>query len=148
MSPLLIGLIIVSLGTDFPEITNSIVLSVLGLGDINIGDSFGSVLTQMTLILGLLPFLGQTLKVERDEITVLGTCEALALITTLSMAEKGYISWLNAVFLLASWPLFMLITRKVAKKSAAPTLTDQRISAPFGSHSRLLRRRRRILHRY
>ncbi|MEM3551440.1 MAG: hypothetical protein QXV01_10165, partial [Candidatus Bathyarchaeia archaeon] len=116
-----------SLGTDFPEITNSIVSSALGHGDINIGDSFGSVLTQITLILGLFPFLGGIFKVERDEITVLGACEALALITTLSMTEKGYISWLNAVFLVASWPLFMLITRKVAKKSAAPTHTSQRL---------------------
>ena len=123
MSPLMIGLIIVSLGTDFPEIANSIISSALGHGDINVGDSLGSVLTQMTLVLGLLPFLGGRFKVRRDEITVMGACEALALIATVSMVEKGYISWINAVFLVASWPILMLITKNVMKKpdvAAAP----------------------------
>lgn len=128
MSPLMIGLIMVSLGTDFPEITNSIVSSALGHGDINVGDSLGSVLAQMTLVLGLLPFLGGAFRVRRDEITVLGACEALALIATISMVEKGYISWMNAVFLVASWPMLMLITRNVVKKPAVAPHISQRLS--------------------
>lgn len=56
--PLMIGLIVVSMGTDFPEVVNSFVSSSLGHGDINVGDSFGSVLAQMTLILGLVAWLG------------------------------------------------------------------------------------------
>jgi len=132
MSPLMIGLIIVSLGTDFPEITNSIVSSALGHGDINVGDSFGSVLAQMTLILGLLPFFGGAFSVRRDEITVMGACEALALIATVSMVEKGYISWMNAIFLVASWPLLMLITRNVIKKPAMASHTSQRLSYHLG----------------
>ena len=116
MSPLMIGLIIVSLGTDFPEIANSIFSSALGHGDINVGDSFGSVLAQMTLILGLIALFGGTFKVKREEITVLGACEVLALIAAISMVEKGYISRINAVFLVASWPILMLIIRNVMKK--------------------------------
>ena len=116
VSPLMIGLVIVSLGTDFPEIVNSIISSAFGHGDINVGDSFGSVLAQMTLVLGLLALLGGKFKVKRDEITVMGACEILALIATVSMVEKGYISWINAIFLVASWPLLMLITKNVMKK--------------------------------
>jgi cation:H+ antiporter len=128
MSPLMIGLLIVSLGTDFPEITNSIVSSALGHGDINVGDSFGSVLAQMTLILGLLPFFGGTFRVKRDEIMVMGAGEALALIAAVSMVEKGYISRMNAVFLVASWPILMLITKSVIKKSEVAPHTGQRLS--------------------
>lgn len=131
MSPLMVGLIMVSLGTDFPEITNSIVSSALGHGDINVGDSLGSVVAQMTLILGLLPFVGGHFKVRRDEITVLGACEALTLIATVSMVEKGYISQMNAVFMVVSWPLLMLITRNVVKKpaqAAQASHTDKRLS--------------------
>ncbi len=126
MSPLMIGLLVVSLGTDFPEIINSIVASALGHGDINVGDSLGSVLTQMTLILGLLPFVGRGFKVKKNEITVIGACEILALIATVSMVEKGYISRMNAVFLVTSWPLLMLITRSIVKKPDATPHTDQR----------------------
>jgi len=131
MSPLMVGLIIVSLGTDFPEITNSIVSSALGHGDINVGDSFGSVLAQMTLILALLAFFGGTFRVRRDEITVMGACEVLALIAAVSMVEKGYISRMNAVFLVASWPILMLITRNVMKKPAVVHHTGQRTSYHF-----------------
>jgi len=70
LPPLLIGLLLVSLGTDLPEIINSIISSALGHGDINIGDSLGSVLTQMTLILGLTPFLGGKFKVKKKEIAI------------------------------------------------------------------------------
>jgi cation:H+ antiporter len=84
------------------------------------------------LILGLLPFFGGTFRVKRDEITVMGACEALALIAAVSMVEKGYISRLNAVFLVASWPILMLITRNVMKKPAAATHTSQRLSYHLG----------------
>jgi len=128
MSPLMIGLIVVSLGTDMPEIATSIVSSALSHGDIVVGDSLGSVVAQMTLILGLLPFIGGAFSVQRDEITVMGACEALALIATISMVEKGYISWMNAIFLVASWPILMLITKNVMKKPAVTPHTGQRLS--------------------
>ena len=42
MSPLMVGLLLVSIGTDLPEIVNSIVSSALGHGNINAGDSMRS----------------------------------------------------------------------------------------------------------
>ncbi|PMB75094.1 MAG: hypothetical protein C0193_02145 [Candidatus Bathyarchaeota archaeon] len=128
MSPLMIGLIIVSLGTDFPEIANSIFSSALSHGDINVGDSFGSVLAQMTLMLGLIALFGGTFKVKREEITVLGACEVLALIAAISMVEKGYISRMNAIFLVASWPILMLIVRNVMKKPEVAPHSGQGLS--------------------
>jgi cation:H+ antiporter len=44
ISPLMIGLVLMSIGTDLPEIVNDIMSSALGHGDITIGDSLGSVL--------------------------------------------------------------------------------------------------------
>jgi len=128
LSPLMIGLVVVSLGTDFPEIVNSIVSSAMGHVDINVGDSFGSVLTQMTLILGLFPFIAGAFKVKREEIAVMGACEVLAFIASVSMVEKGYISRMNAVFLVTSWPLLMLITRNVMKNSPSLGQTSDRVS--------------------
>lgn len=131
VSPLMIGLVIVSLGTDFPEITNSIFSSAFGHGDINVGDSLGSVLAQMTLVLGILAFVGKEFKVKREEITVMGACEILALIAAISMVEKGHISWINAVFLVASWPLLMLIIKNVMKKPEVTGHAGQGISYHF-----------------
>lgn len=128
MSPLMIGLVVVSLGTDFPEITNSMISSFLGHGDINVGDSFGSVLAQMTLVLGLVALIGSTYKLSREEITTIGACEVLALTITISVIEKGYISQMNAFSLVASWPILMLIARNVLKKPLVRHRIEQRAS--------------------
>lgn len=66
VSPLMIGLILVSLGTNLPEIVNSIISSLLGHGNINAGDSIGSVPTQITLVLGLLPLVGDHSVLKRE----------------------------------------------------------------------------------
>jgi cation:H+ antiporter len=96
---------------------NSIVSSAVGHGDLNVGDSFGSILAQISLFLGLYAlFAKKALKVKRDEIMVIGACEVLALIASVSMVEKGYISRFNALTLVASWPIFMLIIWKVTEK--------------------------------
>jgi len=116
--PLMIGLLLVSLGTDLPEIINSIVASALNHGDINIGDSLGSVLAQITLVLGLLPLLAGTFKVQRNEVVIMGVCEVLALMLAVSIAEKGTISQINGLFLVVSWPIFMLLIRNSTIKKA------------------------------
>ncbi len=136
ISPLMIGLTLASIGTDLPEIANDIISSGLGHGDITIGDSLGSVLTQITLVLGLISFSGGMFKVKRKEIAVIGACEVLALILVVSIAKTGYISRMNALFLVVSWPIFILITRKVTAKSAtekehALLRTDRRPSYHF-----------------
>ncbi len=119
ISPILIGLTLVSIGTDFPEIANSIVSCAMGHGDINIGNSIGSVLAQITLVFGILSFV-RAFKVKREEILIIGSCLILSLILLLATLEKGYISRLSAFFLVISWPLFMLVVRsseKFLKKS-------------------------------
>jgi len=108
-SPLIIGLVLVSIGTDLPEVVNSIMSSQMGHGDINVGDSLGSILAQITLVLGLMPFLVGTFKVKKKEVLVVGACEILSLIIALAMVEKGYITRVNAFFLILSWLLFMLL---------------------------------------
>jgi len=118
VSPLVIGLVLVSIGTDLPEIVNSIISCAVGHADIELGDSLGSVLTQMTLVIGLLPFLGGKFKVERKAVLTIGAFEVLALILAVSIAEKGYFTRINALFLVASWPILILLTRSVTAKGA------------------------------
>ncbi len=118
ISPFVIGLILVSIGTDFPEIVNSIISCAVGHADIELGDSLGSVLTQMTLVLGLLPFLAGKFNVKRKEVLVIGAFEVFALILAVSIAEKGYFTRINALFLVASWPVFILLARSITAKNA------------------------------
>jgi len=115
--PLVIGVVLVAFGTDLPEIVNSIVSSYLGHADINIGDSMGSVLSQLTLVFGILPFIGELIRLKRREILVIGSCLVLSLIFLYVIFEKGTFTRLNALFMILSLGLFAtIVTSSVAKE--------------------------------
>jgi cation:H+ antiporter len=107
VSPLIIGVTLVAIGTDISEIFNSIISCSLGHGDIDVGDSVGSDLTQLTLIFGLLPIVCGVFHINRRDIIILGSCEVLSLMMIFSVVEKGYITRLDAIFMVFS--LFIYI---------------------------------------
>ncbi len=115
VSPLIIGVTLVSVGTDISEIFNSIISCSLGHGDINIGDSVGSDLAQLTLVFGILPLICGAFMVKRKDILVLGSCEILSLILILSIVEKGYITRLNAIIMIGSLGIYFWLIYDVNK---------------------------------
>jgi cation:H+ antiporter len=108
--PLIIGLVFISLGTDFPEIVNSIISSSLGHVDINIGDSIGSVLIQLTLVFGIFTLIGGAKKILRKEVIVIGSCLLLALGFLFNILQDGTLSRLDAFTIVSGWILFTIIT--------------------------------------
>lgn len=118
ISSLMIGLVLVSIGTDLPEIANSIVSCSSGHGDIDVGDSLGSILTQITLVLGLIPFLGRNFKVDRKEILVIGAFEVLTLVLAIAVALSGFTRE-RALLLIAVWPIALIVIRRTTAADAA-----------------------------
>lgn len=107
--PFIVGVVLVSLGTDLPEIANSIASHVQGEGDVNVGDSVGSTLTQYTLVLGLFPLVVGAMAIERRQVglvTVL-TMGGLAL-TSLFVAD-GWLGRWEGVALVLAWAVFTWI---------------------------------------
>ncbi|MFW9825614.1 MAG: sodium:calcium antiporter [Candidatus Thorarchaeota archaeon] len=117
ISPLVIGVTLVSIGTDISEIFNSIVSCSLGHGDIDVGDSVGSDLTQLTLVFGLLPLVTGIIYVHRKDIIILGACEILSLIVIFSVVEKGYITRLNAILMVGSLGIYIWLIYNANKES-------------------------------
>ena len=123
ISSLIVGLVLVSIGTDLPEMANSLVACSSGHGDIDVGDSFGSILAQITLVLGLVAILGRSFKVSRREVTVMGVFEVLALTLSLIVALVGFTRE-RAFLLIVSWPIFILTTWKLTAKEARTKARD------------------------
>jgi len=72
---IVIGFILIAMGTNLPEIVNSILSSYLEHADIIIDDSLGSVLSQLTLVFGLLPIIGGAISRQAlSKRTVSGPC--------------------------------------------------------------------------
>lgn len=110
ISSLIIGITLVSIGTDIAEIFNSIISCGLGHGDIDVGDSVGSDLTQLTLIFGLLPILGGNFPVKKRCFVIIGSCEILSLILIFTVVSKGYFTRFDAFFMMLSLVFYSLIT--------------------------------------
>jgi cation:H+ antiporter len=117
VSPLVIGVTLVSIGTDISEMFNSIISCYLGHGDIDVGDSVGSDLAQLTLIFGLLPIICGSFYVHRKDIIILGTCEILSLILIFTVVEKGFIRRLDAIFMVGSLVIYFWLIYNANKQS-------------------------------
>jgi len=139
ISPLIIGVTLVSIGTDISEIFNSIISSSLGHGDINVGDSVGSDLTQLTLVFGLLPLITGVIYVHRRDIIILGACEILSLMLIFSIVEKGYITRLNAIIMVGSLGIYFWLIYNGNKDSILQRVEMiERIEAPKSKKFHLL----------
>lgn len=101
--PFLIGMTLVAIGTDLPEIVNSIVASMQGYGDVNVGDSTGSAFTQVTLVLGLLPLLAGAFVVTRRRISAVGAVTVAALVLGAWLVGDGDLSRADGAVLVSAW---------------------------------------------
>jgi cation:H+ antiporter len=127
--PIVIGLVLVSIGTDFPEIINSVIASSLDLGNINVGTSIGSAFSQVTLILGIIAIFLKKFEVNKKEVLLIGFSILLASSLSFLLILDNHISRLDGLFLISSWVLFVLIIRTIAKKDfSCPLLTERKRS--------------------
>ena len=101
--PFVVGVVLVAVGTDLPEIANSIASHLQGEGDVNVGDSVGSALTQYTFVLGLFPLVAGTLAISARQVGLVTVLTMAGLgITTLFVLD-GHLDRLEGVALIAAW---------------------------------------------
>ncbi len=122
MPPFLVGVTLLAVGTDLPEIANSIMASLAGHGDVNVGDSIGSTATQATLVLGLLPWLGGAMDATRKRVLLSCALCVIALAAGGWFVADGYLSRTDATFLVAAWVLGSTIMWIWSGPSAEPAL--------------------------
>ncbi len=103
LPPFVVGITLLAVGTDLPEIANSIVSSISGHGDINVGDSIGSAATQSTLVLGLLPLLGGAFVVLRRQVLGIGIVTVGTLTLGAMLMGDGLLTRAEAALLLAAF---------------------------------------------
>jgi cation:H+ antiporter len=104
-----VGVVLVSIGTDLPEIANSIAAHLEGEGDVNVGDSVGSALTQYTLVLGLFPFVAGALVVGRRQVGVVSLLTMAGLGITIAFVADGQLARWEGGMLVLAWAVFTLV---------------------------------------
>ncbi len=130
LPPFFIGITLLALGTDLPEIANSIVASLTDHGDVMVGNAVGSAATQMTLVLGLLPIIAGAMVVPRKGIVAAGLWTVASMAVVLAFVGDGHIGRLDAAVLIGIW----VIGSKTVYDRAAQ---DQQLTIAEPSSGRL-----------
>jgi cation:H+ antiporter len=112
LSMFMIGFIVSAVGSDLPEIFNSITSAYLGHGAISIGDSFGSVLTQITLILGLIPFFCTFCRLVPSTFLIVGLSEVIIVAFSVWLSLDGNITRLDGIILILLWIMSSFVLRR------------------------------------
>jgi cation:H+ antiporter len=123
VSPLVIGLTVVAIGTSMPELVVSVSAALQGSSDISIGNVVGSNIANIGLILGLAglitPLVINTMLIKR-EIPVMIAVSVIALL----MALDGTMGLVEGVVLLAGYVIFTFVLYRFSPSAAAdPELT-------------------------
>lgn len=126
ISPLVIGLTVVAMGTSSPEVAASIAAAVRGAGDIAIGNVYGSNIANLALIGGLCALirpidLGK--RILRREIPVM----FLSALLLLPVLFNLYLSRPEGVGLLVIFAILIILTVRLARKEAADAKRDASI---------------------
>ncbi len=121
-----IGMTVLAIGTDLPEIANSIISAATGHGDLNVGDSAGSAATQVTLVLGIL-CLSAPLASDRRTIAALGALTSIALVTIGLLIRDGSFGRFDGTVLLVAWLVSLIALRTLSGEQSAPTATTDHL---------------------
>lgn len=113
----LVGATVVAIGTDLPEIANSISASLTGHGDLLVGDSTGSALTQVTLILAILVIVAAKagtarMDTEGDLVIAVGALTVAACLGIAVVISDGVLSRLDGLLLVLFWVASALALRR------------------------------------
>ena len=100
-----IGFIVSSIGSDLPEIINSLIAAAVGHGGISIGDSFGSVNTQISLVLGLIPFFCSFCRLIPSTFLIVGVTEVILLIISVFLSLDGKVGRFEGFLLILLLPI-------------------------------------------
>jgi cation:H+ antiporter len=116
--PFVVGVVLVALGTDLPEIANSIASHLQGEGDVNVGDSVGSTLTQYTFVLGLFPLVIAVIAISRRQVGLVSALTIGGLMLTLVFVSDGVLGRLEGLALVAAWGAAIVLVTRLLPQSA------------------------------
>lgn len=128
MSPLLVGLTIVSIGTSAPEMFVSAMASLDGAGNLAIGNALGSNITNIALVLGVtalvspIPLQKKLLKKELPLLVL------ISIIGGLVLADLE-LNWIDAAILIAALVFALYLMFQDSEESGEPIVDEEEAEA-------------------
>jgi len=122
VSPFIIGAVIVAIGTDLPEIANSLIGALRNSGDFAAGNATGSTITQMTLVLGILPLVGGAIAIGPHRIALPGALMVVGLIAGGIFGADGRLLRWEGVTLVTFWVAGSIMIYRLTPVGGEPVM--------------------------
>jgi cation:H+ antiporter len=124
-----VGVALVSIGTDLPEIANAVASHLQGKGDVNVSTAVGSALVQYTFVVGLFPLVMAVIAVGRRDVLVVAAFTMAGLGLTAGLVADGWLSRGEGVVLIVAWAVFLALVVRLTPGLVAdepPTVRRER----------------------
>jgi cation:H+ antiporter len=129
ISPLIIGLTIVALGTASPEIAVSLQAAANDQGDLTFGNVLGSNIFNILFILGLTALITRVVIAEqlirKDAPILLGIS-----MLTYMLALDGRLSWMDGIILISGMIIYVIFALRQSRRES--TQVEKEYAAEFG----------------
>lgn len=109
-SPFIVGVLIVGLGTSFPELTSSLFALYQGASDVAVANAVGSNIANILLVGGLLAFVGKNVKTTKTLLRADIPFLVIATLVLLAVAYNGDVVFSEAVVLVLMYGFYLIHT--------------------------------------
>ena len=110
LSPFVVGVTIVGVGTSFPELISSFVAAWQGVPEVVVANAVGSNIANILLIVGLSAMIGRKLVVAKDLIDLDLPLLASSMVLAFGVLWDGSVSLGESVMLLLAYGVYLLYT--------------------------------------
>lgn len=110
MSPFVVGVVIVGIGTSFPELISSITAALQGVTEIVVANAVGSNVANILLIVGAAAVIGKKLVIEKDLIDLDLPLIAISTVLFLGVVYDGKVVMVEAILLLIAYLIYFSYT--------------------------------------
>ncbi|MEX0933959.1 MAG: calcium/sodium antiporter [Candidatus Paceibacterota bacterium] len=110
LSPFIVGVVIVGLGTSFPEFAASVAAVYQGVTEIVVANAVGSNIANILLVVGLAAIIGKKLEVNKNLIDLDLPLLIIATIFFVGVVYDGEIVFIESVFLSILFIIYFLYT--------------------------------------
>jgi len=123
LSPFIVGVLLVGVGTSFPELVSSIFAVVQGATDIVVANAIGSNIANILLVIGLSAVVARKLVVTKSLIDLDLPLVALATVLILGIVRDGVVLRTESILLVVAYIVYffyILSEQSAAKEKAQP----------------------------
>lgn len=130
LSPFIIGVTIIGLGTSLPELASSIAAVIRGVTEIVPANAIGSNITNIFLVIGVAAIVGRRLSVKRSLIDVEIPLLTLSTVLTFGVLWDRKVTFFEALLLVIAYIIYLLYVFYYKDESEASEVALEQVERP------------------